>query len=443
MKLIRIIGLLIVVSILGPAISNAENKNGQKPEMTLSEAYELSLKQSESLQRKEQDILGAEARYREALAAIYPNLHFITSERIRNSESFGFNSNSNNSNTSSNGSVSNNGSRSNSKDQFETSFNLKQPIFNGFREFLISDAAKLEISAIRNDRERAKELLYLDVADVFHQIVLYSGDLKILNETTKVLNQRIDELGKFIELGKSKDSEILAARSDIADLEVTKSQVQGLMNASKELLAFLTGLPASELNLKETPDIVPVLPLDNYLEQVKQRNDVQAAAERRDSSEKQVTATERERWPGFNFEGNLYPYESPDSDREWDLLFKMDIPIFEGGAISARADQQRAILQSNNLALSELKRASERDVRVAFQNYESAKDVVKSSKSLVESSRKNYESQRKDYEVGVVTNLDVLQSIRQKQDAVRRLLQAETDLRVDLIRLQIAAGGVS
>jgi outer membrane protein len=421
---------------LAPAafISAARPVRAELPEvLSLPQAYELALKQSEPLMRNAEEVKAAEARYKEAWSHLYPQVHFGVTQRLRDGSS--------DSNGGSSGvSFTETGTSSRSKHPFQTSLTVEQPLFTGFRDFYIIEAAEFDINASRYDQTRHTELLYSDVADIFLQIVYFEKVLKLYDKTDQVLGERISDLKRFIDLGKSRASEIEAAEADRADLGAAKAQTQGLLDASREMLAFLVGRPAAELALSS--DNVPYLPpgLDELIASSRNRSDIRAASERVSGAGKELIASERERWPVVSLTGNAYPYSDPDDNRNWDLLVKMDLPIFEGGGIDARVEQSRAKERSAELSAQELRRIAEREVRVSYSQVTAARSEAARLKKLLEATRKNYQSQRKDYELGVVTNLEVLDAIRSVQNAERRLLEAETTISRNFVRLQVAAG---
>jgi outer membrane protein len=85
---------------------------------------------------------------------------------------------------------------------------VRQPIFSGFREFYNASANKADIKARKLDKERAYQLLYLDVADVFYQILMYERDLKLLREIETSLEKRVSDFNKRVELGKSRSGDL-------------------------------------------------------------------------------------------------------------------------------------------------------------------------------------------------------------------------------------------
>lgn len=395
--------------------------------MTLSKAYELTLKQSEQLKINSEGLKQADAEYREAISAVYPKIFLRASQQFQDNER-NFSSNTFNSN--------NNRERS----RFRAGITLTQPIFSGFRDFILTEAAENEIEALKLEDLRSRELLYRDVSDIFLQILFYEEDLKELGRTTKILNERVAELREFVSLGKSKESERLSAESEIADVEATKASITGALNASKAVLSYLTGI--SQFKLKDDSVMLIKEGLDSYLLKGNERADLSASLTREISKEKQVTAAEREKWPEVGLEGSYYPVDAPSGDQSSSVMFTIDFPLFEGGAIDARIDQQKAQQRITKLQTEQLKRQIERDIKIAWENVLSTESQVKKLKELVTASQKSYEAQKRDYEIGVVNNLEVLQSIRALQEAKRKLLRAQFDLKSYQTDLMVNTGGI-
>ena len=431
---LRLLSITIVICLVYAKSARAE---GGVETLSVLKTYELARAQSEYLAKKQEDIKFADAKYKQAFAAVLPQIHGHVTQRFRDNSngsgssiyngSFGnFNSNNNN----------------NSSHPFQTAITLQQPIFSGFRDILLYKAAEAERTATEFDSRQAEVQLYSEVAESFAQVVLYEKDLTILADSAKVLSERITELQQFITLGKSRDSEELAARADLESVNSAEAQTHKLLAASREALAFLTGVPSEQLKLKAEIDNRVPAPLKDLLAEAEGRFDIKAAQARELSASRQETAAERERWPEISFEGSVYPYQDPNSSNDWDVFLRMDVPIFEGGAIDARVQQQQAMHRSAQLTLAEAKRVVERDVRTAYANFNNACDEALAFRKRRDANKKSLDSQRRDYKLGVVTNLDVLQSIKQLQDAERTLLAADVECRLNKVRLYVAVGSI-
>lgn len=411
--------------------------------LTFSQCKVLAIEASEKLLRSEQEILAFEAQYQQAIAQLFPEITLLANQRIRSSDDFGSVSGGDSSEEGTGSDPDENRrGRSLGRTQLEASVAVRQPIFAGFRELIIARAKAAEKEAAKFSKQREEELLILNVAEAFFQVLLYESDLRVMDKSEQVLNERLDELRQFLTLGKSREGELLAAQSELADLKVSRETIKGLRGASRELLAFLINKPSSSFDIIDEKTAIPIGSIDQYLERARQRADLLAAEQQVTAQENVVLASERESWPVISLEGNTYPYEDPDRNRDWDVFFLFDVPIFDSGRRDARTAEERAQAGAIKYSAREKARTIEREVRVAWNNYQASSAEVETLSELLKVSKRNFQSQKQDYSNGVVTNLDVLAAIRTMQEAERRLSAAELTLRFEYHKLEVSAGGV-
>ena len=421
--------LVITITLAIALQVEAQSTKSTIAAFTLEHCYKLALERAESLQINQTSIQAAQARYDELVASLYPLISANASHELSDTDRA--------SNNSSNNSSAN---RSRNRSRFLAGVSVEQPVFSGFRDFLLAASADQDIAALRLDDIRTRQLLYSDVAQAFYQIEYYEEDLKELSQTEKVLIERIKELEQFVTLGKSKQSEMLTAQSDISDIQVQSSQSRGLLRAAREMLGYLIGQDATQLRID--PQIKPFLKeaLDVYIARAIDRADINASKSREISKSKQKIASERETWGSVALQGNYDPIDAPSGDSSSSVRLNFDLPIFDFGRIDARTRQRQAELDATKLKTQQLKRQAERDVRIAWANLTSSEAEITQLKNLVAAASKAYDAQKHDYSLGIVNNLDVLQSIRNLQQARRRLIKAKYDIKTLQSDLLVATG---
>ncbi|MDP3087882.1 MAG: TolC family outer membrane protein [Methylotenera sp.] len=122
---------------------------------------------------------------------------------------------------------------------------------------------------------------------------------------------------------------------------------------------------------------------------------------------------------------------------------QLEIPLYQGGAISSRARQ--AILNKQK-ALDDIeiaRRSTDLETQRAFLNLSTTIAQVKALEQAVVSSQSQLDSTKLGYEVGVRTSVDVLNAQQQLFSAKRDLLQARYNYLVNIIRLKTASGMVA
>lgn len=395
--------------------------------LTLVDCYQRALQVTETIGLREADIKIAEARYRQAFAPVLPQLSTGGTFSLQNNPS---------------GATSATGGNERTRDRLAGSFTVTQTIFNGFRDFFAASARKAEVSARGYDLVRARENLYLNVADVFYQILSYERDLVVLTELKDSLTRRDEELKRRLQLGRSRSAELLAAQSELADVAVTVEETKGVLGASRELLAFLLDQPANGLKLVEKNPFPTAPDLKSYVQQSAGRADVLAGVERERSARRGLDSARGAWAPTVAAEANYFAYDNPKAERDWNVFLTVNLPIFDGGLIGARVKENQQLVKSSQLNLAQLQRSANYEVRSAHNNFTAQAAQYFRLQEADRVQAESYRVQQEDYNLGRASNLDVLQALSNLQQTRRRLVATEMQARASLVALQVAAGTI-
>lgn len=388
--------------------------------LTLRDAYELALVQSEALQIGEAELRSAEARYRQATGGRWPELRAEAVADLRDEVS---------------------GDRE--SEEYGAGVGARWTIFQGFRTLRTVEARAAERDAAWLNQARLRELLYQDVADLFYQTVAQERELAVLADAKRALHERVAELERRVGLGRSRRAELLSAQVQTADLAITVEQARGARDAARELLAFLVGRAADSLDLRVGDPLPDQADLARVLEVPRTRADVAAAEKQAEAARLAARATAGDRQVKVTTDGNFYVWRDPDDEGDWDLVVRAEIPLFDRGARRAAVAEGLADAQARAWSLAELRRAADRDVRLAARAMESRLGQWVALQEALRVVRENYELQRGDYELGRSSNLDVLVALGQLYALQRQEAQLEMQVRAALVQVQVAVGGAS
>ncbi|MCS7062701.1 MAG: TolC family protein [Methylacidiphilales bacterium] len=390
--------------------------------LSLQECYQRAVRQSERLGISREEIRAAEGRYQQAIATLVPKVVIRTGAQWQDRPIFAFGAEPKETSTS-------------------LSLWIRQPLFNGFREFHAASAGRAEIRRRIFDEVRARQELYIDIITLGRQILYYEKDLKLLAEMEQVLNRRVEDLKRRVELGQSRPGELLQSKSEVANLRVTTQRIQGFLHASRELMAFLIGLPASSWTLRDNWSWPRLEALEEYLKKTETRPDLLAAIEAERSARSLLKAKQAETYPSINIETHIYLYEDPKAPRDWNVFLSAALPIFDFIEIGGRVKEQKAALQQSRLSLERLRRTADQEVRTAFSNFNALVAQIVELREAERLAIENLKVQEEDYTLGRVTNLDVIDALRRKLDLQRQKISAETEALIEYERLHVAAGG--
>lgn len=404
----RIKWCLLLLSAAG-SVSRSE-------EVSLVSAYGLALAQSESVQISVAEWHAAEARYRQALGAMWPEIK-ATGEADWVSET--------------------------DNDKRRAGIGMTWTVFDGFRTARYADARQAEGLARSHSVEHTRLLLYEDVADVFYQVLSFQDQRSAVQEQLRALDSRTAELERRMKLGRSKRSDLLATSNQVAEARLTIEQLNQSHAAALALLAFLTGQPAAGLQAADQTPLPAAGDVDRYLAAAAGRADIQAGESGVKAAQSDLKAAQSERAPKVTLDGNAYPFRDPQTQNEWDITLSLEMPLFDRGRRVARVAEAGQQLRISELRLAELQRSSERDVRQAYQSLFYGLRQWSELQAAVRISSETLALSRKDYELGRVSNLDVLSASVQYWGFRRREAALAHQLRADMVHLHVAAGKVS
>ena len=122
------------------------------------------------------------------------------------------------------------------------------------------------------------------------------------------------------------------------------------------------------------------------------------------------------------------------------LGLQLAVPLYSGGAITARVREAAANLDKANSDLEVARRAAEQASREAYLGLVSGLGQVRALEAAERSSRLALESNELGYQVGVRINVDVLNAQQQLFSTQRDLAQARYDVLVNGLRLKATTG---
>jgi outer membrane protein len=380
--------------------------------ITLAEAYRLALAKSETLAQSGEGVKALEAAERHIRSAFLPSLNAVASESTAE--------------------------KSTAKGQ--AGFSLNYFLFSGMRDYITARSSRLKTTAARLELTRAKQALYLDVAQAYINLTNVRQEIAVRQEQLAVSSNRIQELAGREAVGRSRKSELVAAQTQLAQDDSALQNAKGREDFAQLQLGFLTGVDEDL-----APEILPVPEHHSqatYLQKVQKRFDVEAARKILEAARLDTDAAKHLRWPSVIVGADYYLKRSePDEDIHWDAGLTFNLPLFTGGLIGATVDQAQARASAAELALALAARQATTEVKEAFSILHHSVATLNSLIKAVALAEENARLQSRDYTYTLVTNLDVLNAQNALLQTKLNLEQARAQACLAGIQLEFAAGG--
>lgn len=386
--------------------------------VTLKECFDLAVKQNELLKIDQETILQLAAQRRATRALALPDIGWKWTN-IRQDVS----------GITPGGSGSD---RTNSqKSRTTSSFNAVQTIYAGLSELYAMSSLLSEKEREELLYQRTLDELYAQVARAYYGVISLELDLTNVRDSADLTSDRLKELKDRVRLGKSRRSEEITSQAQADDLLAEAIRLEGEIFRARQALSFLTGVDMSKTSLIDQFPASVKISLQDALSRSQKRSDILAFEADVDAKRKAIQVARAAFHPYADVEGNYYT-QRPDGllhESDWDLIFNVRMPLFQGGGAFAGTAEAKSRYRQAELSLARLKRAVNLDVTLALNLYESSVKEAATLNSAYKKAREVYQLHVREYRLGLVNNLDVLQSQNAMQelqhDLYRVLLQAK------------------
>lgn len=327
-------------------------------------------------------------------------------------------------------------SESSDSSQKTVGLSLRQSLFQGG---IVSGIQKEKASREATDILIKKNdlSLYQMVAQSYYRILLLESTLEVVKEIDQVSANRVKIIRKRVTIGRSKQSDLLSNELQNQAFKIELGQLEIDLKAEREFFARLTGL-AWDSTLSKTDQLPSLKNEEYYTGKLSEIPDLQLQAKNVKIAEKSESALKSQHLPSLYLDvaAKFGEVTNNEEGRDVTTLLTLEIPLFEGGRVSAAA--REASWKRNEETAKYL--ALQKDSALKLKNLYNELSKNINFFSIYEDSlitaRKNYQFYNKELQLGLVSNLELLTSLtdylnakKNREEAYFRLKQAELDLR--------------
>lgn len=380
--------------------------------ITLGETYELALAKSEALAQQAEAIKQLDEAEREIAASFRPSFDAAASQ----------------------------GKQQNAASTTRGYLSGRYSLFSGMRDYIAARAASARTHAASLDLERARQELYLGAAQAYLDLFSAQEEVLIRRGQMEVTARRVAELEARADIGRSRKSEVIAARTQLAQDSANYLDAAGAERLAQQALMFITGLD-TDLAPREVP-LSREAALQEYLKLALLRPDLAARRKSLEAYDRLAEIQDRFYWPTVDLSADYYVIKrpAPSPENRWNGAIELRVPLYTGGAAAARKNSAYAGRRAAALALQHAERQALTEVRSAYEEHKYSLLQAASLRDALALASANAKYQQDDYTLGLVTNLDVLNALNTVLQTRLALSQAEVRGSLTLLKLETAAG---
>lgn len=324
---------------------------------------------------------------------------------------------------------------------------LTQPVFDvskytGYQKGKTS-------SALADTRFAASEQqLIVDVAQAYFNVLLAQDTLASTQATKKAFASQLEQAKTAFEVGTATITDTHEAQAGYDGAVAQEILAESDLEIKRNALRRLTGLDPLAVQA-----VTPALPLDQptnvdldgWIAQALANNlDIKAQEQNLALASQDLTEKRGQRLPVVSltagYKDNTDNSTLPAHTRASSVGLQLTLPLYAGGGINSRVREAAANENSAKDKLEATRRQVREQVRQAYLGVTSGAALVKAQQQLLVSAKSKLDSTRLGKEVGVRTNLDLLQAEQEYYNDQTQLAKARYNYLLAKLQLAQAAG---
>src|SRR3990167_4068967 len=330
------------------------------------------------------------------------------------------------------------------------SVNLTQPLFRQ-QNWLAYTESELQVVQAEAQFRIAEQDLILRVAEAYFDVLIAQDSVQLAEAQKIAIAEQLEHAKRNFEVCSATitDTHEAQARYDLTsaqeiaaqnDLEIKRRALRQLINAMPEDLKHI----GKEFKL-EAPQPAD---MEKWVDEA-QSNSLQLAIAQANAeiAEKEVARNRGGHYPTVDLVANYSSNQSTggsfgvgSDNTNKSVGVQLNLPLFQGVAVNSKWREAEANRERAKQALEDTRRSIALQTRQAYLGVVSGIARVKALQQALVSSESVLEASKLGQEVGVRTNLDVLNAQQQLYSTRRDLYQAEYSYLLNRLRLEAAVG---
>ena len=326
-------------------------------------------------------------------------------------------------------------------------FSLSVPVYTPSVDAAI-DGARYDREGAGASYEEALQTAKLTAISDYYTLIMYRNLVDVAQQSVRDYDGHVTNVQAQYNVGLVASSDVLAARTNLADAQTTLITRQNSADVAETDLNIVIGYPVST-SIETADKEMHYLPYNVTLEQAKayallHRATLVKSAMDVKSAEESVKQAKAGYLPtvfltaGKNYES--YDNYRGTSNNGWSVGANASLDIWDGGStrntIKVREAQLESAKEANLAAVDGVLY----DVESAYLNLRAAEQTISSTKVAVEEGQESFRIASLRYRAGVGSNLDVLDAETSLTTARNNYVQAFYNYNIYVATLEQAVG---
>jgi len=294
--------------------------------------------------------------------------------------------------------------------------------------------------------------LFSDVAEKYFNVLQAEDAIESIESELDAVNNQLNQIQSMYDRQLAQITDLYQAQASVAAVESEKLQLQSELALRQEALRSVTGLSAGPLyRLSDDAEVPPLENSINYwVQQAREGNhQIRAAEYQLQVATERISESRGAYMPRVSLilqkqDSNVGFENAPVSQNENTYLgLDVTIPLYAGGSNRAAVSEAHSQELIAEYQLQQLQLETNERVRNAYLQVQSSELRTEAAEKLLESTSLSATAAQRGFELGAVTNVDVLNALRDQFQAERDLQRARYEHVIYNLILKREAGILS
>ncbi|NLR75220.1 MULTISPECIES: TolC family outer membrane protein [Leeia] len=323
----------------------------------------------------------------------------------------------------------------------------KQAIYNG-QSLAQVEQGKLQVELAEVQRRAAEQDLILRVAQAYFDVLSAEDRVQLTVAQKEATTQQLALAKKSFEVGTATITDTHEAQARFDQIVAAEIAARNDLNVKQAALTQLTGKPVSHLARLDgkLPVSAPAQSSEAWQSRAEQGSlDVAAKQLLKEVASREIDRARAAHYPTLDLVATAAHNRtgggsSPTNTTSGSIALQLNIPLYAGGALSSKSREAVAKEEQARDELEVARRKAVQDANSAYLGISSGAAQIRALEQALVSSESALKSTRLGQEVGVRTNLDVLNAQQNWYSTQRDLSAARYSYLLTALRLKATSG---
>ncbi len=342
--------------------------------------------------------------------------------------------------------------------QYQYTVTASQPLYRK-QNLVALDQAKQTLGQSDYVLSSAQQDLIVRVAQAYFDVLLARFNIELTESQKAAVSENLAQAKRNFEVGTATITDTNDAQAKYDQIVAQEISTRNDLDNKLAALRAIIGRAPKELK-RFNAKYDPQLPTPNALEAwidaaLRDNSQVRIAQSNYDIAVLEVDRQRAGHYPTLDLVGSFNQgYAGASSSvsltsfaafdaRQGQIGVQLNVPLYLGGSIDSKVRQAVASLEKARQDLEAARRTAELSAQTAFTGVTSGVAQVKAFGQALVSAQVSYDSTKLGLEVGVRTNLDVLNQQQQVYQTRFNLAQSYYNFLVSSLKLKQAVGTLS